>query len=139
MDLYAGALFLTRAMQWDGDVGMYLAIIVLLLVAAVFTIFGGLTAVIWTDAVQVVLMTAGSIVLSVMCEFTGPAPLSGTFGKWAQLVKRPSVEREDSYRISGRSSVGRHSRLNRYGGGGTLLFFNLASEAQAMAREGESY
>ena len=67
-DLYAGALFLTRAMQWDGDVGLYLAIIILLLIAAVFTIFGGLTAVIWTDAVQTVLMIAGSLVLCVMCE-----------------------------------------------------------------------
>ena len=78
-------MFLTRAMQWDGDVGLYLAIIVLLLIAAVFTIFGGLTAVIWTDAVQTVLMIAGSFILCIMCEFTGLTrrnhePISGNFG-----------------------------------------------------------
>ncbi|XP_043194289.1 sodium/glucose cotransporter 4-like [Amphibalanus amphitrite] len=65
-DLYAGALFIQRAMQWEGDLGLYLAIIVLLLIAAMFTIFGGLTAVIWTDAVQTVLMIAGSMILCVM-------------------------------------------------------------------------
>ena len=67
-DLYAGALFIQRAMKWEGDLGLYLAIIILLLIAALFTIFGGLTAVIWTDAVQTVLMIAGSLVLCVMCE-----------------------------------------------------------------------
>ena len=55
-------------MQWQGDLGLYLAIIVLLLMAALFTIFGGLTAVIWTDAVQTVLMIAGSLILCVTCE-----------------------------------------------------------------------
>ncbi|XP_037083666.1 sodium/glucose cotransporter 4-like isoform X2 [Pollicipes pollicipes] len=65
-DLYAGALFIQRAMQWQGDLGLYLAIIVLLVIAAVFTIFGGLTAVIWTDFVQTVLMIAGSLILCVL-------------------------------------------------------------------------
>ena len=67
-DLYAGALFIQRAMKWEGDLGLYVAIIILLLIAALFTIFGGLTAVIWTDAVQTVLMIAGSLVLCIMCE-----------------------------------------------------------------------
>lgn len=65
-DLYAGALFIKRAMGWEGESGLYVSIIVLLLVAAAFTIGGGLTAVIWTDLVQTVLMIAGSCVLSVM-------------------------------------------------------------------------
>ena len=78
-DLYAGALFIQRAMKWEGDLGLYLAIIVLLLIAALFTIFGGLTAVIWTDAVQTVLMIAGSLILCVMCELTIHADHSSNF------------------------------------------------------------
>ncbi|KAH3890698.1 sodium/glucose cotransporter 4-like [Dreissena polymorpha] len=61
-DLYSGALFMTEAVTMN----LYLAVIILLVVSAVFTIGGGLTAVIWTDFAQVVIMVAGAFVLMIM-------------------------------------------------------------------------
>jgi len=40
------------------------AVLAILAVACVFTVAGGLTAVIWTDTVQIVLMVAGAFVLT---------------------------------------------------------------------------
>ena len=51
-DLYAGALFITQATQIEGDSAIYVAILILLAIACVFTVAGGLSAVIYTDAVQ---------------------------------------------------------------------------------------
>ncbi|CAL1529910.1 unnamed protein product [Lymnaea stagnalis] len=62
-DLYSGAIFLTQAMP---ELNLYVAIIILLAVAALFTIGGGLTAVIWTDFIQTIIMVAGAFVLMVM-------------------------------------------------------------------------
>ena len=74
-DLYAGAIFITKSTGFEGksffneslcnfylviisyissgDGPIYLSILVLLAIACVFTIAGGLTAVIWTDFIQV--------------------------------------------------------------------------------------
>merc|ERR1712227_1070303 len=46
-DLYAGALFVKLAMGLPGEEGLYLSILALLAIAAIFTIGGGLSAVIW--------------------------------------------------------------------------------------------
>ncbi|KAF0296953.1 Sodium/glucose cotransporter 4 [Amphibalanus amphitrite] len=94
-DLYAGALFLTRAMQWEGELGLYVAIIVLLLIAAVFTIFGGLTAVIWTDAVQTVLMIAGSLVLCIM-SFIAVGGYDELITQYFEKMPSPNVTAYDS-------------------------------------------
>ena len=51
-DLYAGALFITQSTQIEGDGPIYVAILILLAIACVFTVAGGLSAVIYTDAVQ---------------------------------------------------------------------------------------
>lgn len=68
-DLYAGALFIQLALGFSGDGGLYLSIICLLAIAAIFTIAGGLTAVIWTDFVQTILMLIGAVILSVLCKY----------------------------------------------------------------------
>ena len=47
-DLYAGALFIKLAMGLEGETGLYTSILILLAIAAIFTIGGGLSAVIWT-------------------------------------------------------------------------------------------
>ena len=62
-DLFAGAIFITQATNQTGTAATYIAILILLAVACVFTIAGGLTAVIWTDFVQTVLMIIGAFVL----------------------------------------------------------------------------
>lgn len=62
-DLYAGALFIQLALNKNSPKWLYLSILFLLVVAAVFTIAGGLTAVVWTDFVQTVLMIVGAFIL----------------------------------------------------------------------------
>ncbi|XP_076332211.1 sodium/glucose cotransporter 4-like isoform X2 [Tachypleus tridentatus] len=61
-DLYAGAIFIEQSMDWN----LYLSVTVLLAVAGIFTVTGGLTAVMWTDLVQTVLMIVGAFALMVM-------------------------------------------------------------------------
>lgn len=63
-DLYAGALFIQTALdKGDSTEWLYLSILILLAIAALFTITGGLTAVIWTDFVQTILMLIGAFIL----------------------------------------------------------------------------
>ncbi|XP_067672918.1 sodium/glucose cotransporter 4-like [Haliotis asinina] len=62
-DLYSGAIFLTQAVP---ELNLYIAVFIMLLVTAVLSIGGGLTAVIWTDLIQTVIMIAGGVVLMVM-------------------------------------------------------------------------
>ncbi|GCB72248.1 sodium/glucose cotransporter 4 [Scyliorhinus torazame] len=58
-DIFSGALFIQVALGWN----IYLSTVILLVVTAVYTIAGGLTAVIYTDALQTVIMVVGAIIL----------------------------------------------------------------------------
>ncbi|CAG0900461.1 unnamed protein product [Darwinula stevensoni] len=60
-DLFAGAIFLEESMKLD----MYSAAIALLVLAGFFTIGGGLTAVIWMDSVQTVIIVIGCFILTI--------------------------------------------------------------------------
>lgn len=62
-DLYAGALFIQLALNKNSTEWLYLSILFLLAIAALFTIAGGLTAVVWTDFVQTILMIFGAFIL----------------------------------------------------------------------------
>ncbi|XP_077978816.1 sodium/glucose cotransporter 4-like [Glandiceps talaboti] len=62
VDLFAGAIFIQQALRWN----LYVSIIFILGVTALFTMAGGLTAVMYTDALQSFIMVAGAIVLSVL-------------------------------------------------------------------------
>ncbi|CAH1801772.1 unnamed protein product [Owenia fusiformis] len=64
-DLYAGAFFIRLALDLNEPWQMYITVIVLLVIAALFTISGGLTAVIWTDFAQTIIMIIGALVLMV--------------------------------------------------------------------------
>ncbi|PVD36995.1 hypothetical protein C0Q70_03988 [Pomacea canaliculata] len=59
-DLFSGAIFLTQSIP---GMNIYLSAILLILVSAAFTITGGLTAVLWTDFAQTVIMIVGSFIL----------------------------------------------------------------------------
>ncbi|CAN7987678.1 unnamed protein product [Ixodes pacificus] len=61
-DLFAGAIFIKQALGWN----LYLSVCVLLIVACLFTVAGGLSAVIWTDFVQTVLIVIGAFALMIM-------------------------------------------------------------------------
>lgn len=61
-DLFAGAIFIKQALGWN----LYLSVCALLVVACLFTVAGGLSAVMWTDFVQTVLIVIGAFVLMVI-------------------------------------------------------------------------
>ncbi|CAD5124680.1 DgyrCDS12944 [Dimorphilus gyrociliatus] len=61
-DLYAGAVFIERSLGWN----LYVSVILLLGIAALFTIAGGLTAVIWTNFVETCIMVIGAASLLIM-------------------------------------------------------------------------
>ncbi|TRZ16069.1 hypothetical protein HGM15179_011040 [Zosterops borbonicus] len=58
-DIFAGALFIQVSLGWN----LYLSTVLLLAVTAVYTIVGGLTAVIYTDLMQTIIMVVGAFVL----------------------------------------------------------------------------
>ncbi|NWI94794.1 SC5AA protein, partial [Pitta sordida] len=60
-DLYSGALFVQVCLGWD----LYLSTVLMLLVTGLYTIAGGLAAVIYTDALQTLIMVLGAAVLAV--------------------------------------------------------------------------
>ncbi|XP_068823617.1 sodium/myo-inositol cotransporter 2 isoform X3 [Capricornis sumatraensis] len=59
VDMYAGAIFIQQSLH----VNLYLAIVGLLAVTALYTIAGGLAAVIYTDALQTLIMLIGALIL----------------------------------------------------------------------------
>ncbi|GIY60344.1 hypothetical protein CDAR_9651 [Caerostris darwini] len=60
-DLYAGAIFINQSIKLD----VYASVLILLAIAGIFTMAGGLSAVIWTDFAQTILMLLGALVLSI--------------------------------------------------------------------------
>jgi Na+(H+)/acetate symporter ActP len=63
-EMYAGSLFVEELLGWD----MYLSSVVILAITAVYTIGGGLAAVIYTDTLQTFILVIGSAIVAVMCE-----------------------------------------------------------------------
>uniref|UniRef100_F6X281 Sodium/mannose cotransporter SLC5A10 n=1 Tax=Callithrix jacchus TaxID=9483 RepID=F6X281_CALJA len=61
LDLYAGALFVHICLGWN----FYLSTVLTLAITALYTIAGGLAAVIYTDALQTLIMLVGAIILTV--------------------------------------------------------------------------
>ncbi|KAM4649584.1 sodium/glucose cotransporter 1 isoform 2-T2 [Amazona ochrocephala] len=58
-DIFSGAIFIQLAL----GLNLYLAIIILLAITALYTITGGLAAVIYTDTLQTFIMVVGSFIL----------------------------------------------------------------------------
>ncbi|KAM6938218.1 sodium/glucose cotransporter 4 isoform 1-T1 [Lycodopsis pacificus] len=58
-DIFSGAMFIQVSLGWD----LYLSTAVLLLVTAIYTVAGGLAAVIYTDAFQTLIMVGGAFTL----------------------------------------------------------------------------
>ena len=54
--------------QEEDESGLYLSILVLLAIAGFFCIAGGLSAVIWTDFAQTILMVIGVLLLMGLCK-----------------------------------------------------------------------
>ncbi len=62
VDLYTGGLFLQQAMGWN----LYYGVLLVVFVSALYAILGGLNTVLYTDAVQVVIMVAGGITVTIV-------------------------------------------------------------------------
>ncbi|KAG5272452.1 hypothetical protein AALO_G00165720 [Alosa alosa] len=58
-DMFAGAIFINQAL----GLNIYLAVVLLLLITALYTVTGGLAAVIYTDTLQTIIMVVGSFIL----------------------------------------------------------------------------
>jgi SSS family transporter len=58
-DLFAGSIFIQVALGWD----IYLSVIVLLAITAIYAVTGGLKAVIYVEGVQTIIMVVGGFIL----------------------------------------------------------------------------
>ena len=92
-DLYAGALFITKSTGFEGDGPIYISILILLAIACVFTVAGGLAAVIWTAFIQTVLMIIGAVVLAVLGTNTTNRNLISSNLPQLSLTRRSEVTR----------------------------------------------
>ncbi|ESO03121.1 hypothetical protein HELRODRAFT_174010 [Helobdella robusta] len=61
MEIYAASIFLHKLLGWN----VYLSTVIILVITAIYTIGGGLTAVIYTDTLQAVILVVGTAVVSV--------------------------------------------------------------------------
>uniref|UniRef100_UPI0037E71CB1 sodium/myo-inositol cotransporter 2 isoform X3 n=1 Tax=Semicossyphus pulcher TaxID=241346 RepID=UPI0037E71CB1 len=101
VDMYAGALFIQLALKWN----IYLAVILLLSITALYTVAGGLAAVIYTDAAQMVIMLAGSFTLMgfSFAEVGGWNAMIEGYFKAIPSIRVPNstcgIPREDSFHI----------------------------------------
>ena len=86
--MYAGALFVKLAFGLDGLGGLYISILIILALAAFFTIFGGLSAVIWTDFVQAIIMVIGALIL-MFRTFSEVGGLVEIFDKYSKAEPKP--------------------------------------------------
>uniref|UniRef100_A0A8C6TIS2 Sodium/mannose cotransporter SLC5A10 n=1 Tax=Neogobius melanostomus TaxID=47308 RepID=A0A8C6TIS2_9GOBI len=78
-DLYSGALFIQVCLGWN----LYLSTILMLVVTALYTIAGGLAAVIYTDTLQTFVMIVGAIILTITAF--------NKIGGYSQLAQAYSV------------------------------------------------
>ncbi|XP_022084854.1 sodium/glucose cotransporter 4-like [Acanthaster planci] len=61
-EMYAGIIIIQQALGWN----IYICIGILLVLTTVYTMAGGLTAVIYTDALQAVIMIGGAFILMII-------------------------------------------------------------------------
>ncbi|ESO03120.1 hypothetical protein HELRODRAFT_112437 [Helobdella robusta] len=81
MEIYAASIFMHKLLGWN----VYLSTVIILAITAVYTIGGGLTAVIYTDTLQAVILVVGAAVVGVkaMIEVGGYNSMLEQFRKAA--------------------------------------------------------
>jgi uncharacterized sodium:solute symporter family permease YidK len=104
VDLYSGAVFLQQALNWN----LYASVIALILLAAFFTVggkcsfacridrlidlSGGLTAVIWTDFIQTVIMIVSAFILMIISEWAMDVSMPIDFRSISGFVRIGGLE-----------------------------------------------
>ncbi|XP_054436919.1 sodium/myo-inositol cotransporter 2 isoform X2 [Pteronotus mesoamericanus] len=101
VDMYAGAIFIQQSLKLD----LYLAIAGLLVITALYTVAGGLAAVIYTDALQTVIMLIGALTL-MGYSFAAVGGMEGLVEKYFLALATNRTEnsscglpREDAFHI----------------------------------------
>ncbi|XP_060592181.1 sodium/glucose cotransporter 4-like isoform X2 [Ruditapes philippinarum] len=89
-DIYAGSIFIQQAVGWN----MYVGIIALLAVTAIYTVSGGLKAVIYTDTLQTVIMVGGAIVLMII-SFVKVGGMNKLYKEYQYAVPKVLVNNSD--------------------------------------------
>ncbi|TRY84696.1 hypothetical protein DNTS_003917 [Danionella cerebrum] len=84
VDMYAGAVFIKQALQWN----IYFAVVLLLGITALYTIAGGLAAVIYTDAIQTLIMVIGALILMAF-SFSEVGGFQAVLDKYPEAI--PSI------------------------------------------------
>ncbi|XP_037646911.1 sodium/myo-inositol cotransporter [Sebastes umbrosus] len=81
VDLFAGALFIQESLGWN----LYVSIVLLISMTALLTVTGGLTAVLYTDTLQAVLMIGGALTLTIL-SLIKVGGMEGVRTKYMQAV-----------------------------------------------------
>nr|XP_022335312.1 sodium/glucose cotransporter 4-like [Crassostrea virginica] len=89
VSIFSGSLFIQMALGWN----MYASIIALLVITGIFTVLGGLTAVMYTDTFQTAVMMIGAVIVTAY----GFAEVGGYSSLQAKYMKSvPSVRNENT-------------------------------------------
>lgn len=85
-EIYAGSIFINQILGWD----VYLSTVLLLMITAIYTIGGGLAAVIYTDVLQSGILVIGTMILSIMA-------MDRIGGYEAMIERYPLAAASDTY------------------------------------------
>uniref|UniRef100_A0AAR2KIM3 Sodium/glucose cotransporter 2 n=1 Tax=Pygocentrus nattereri TaxID=42514 RepID=A0AAR2KIM3_PYGNA len=86
VDMFAGAVFIQQALGWN----IYIAVIALLAITALYTVTGGLAALMYTDTVQTFIIIAGAFVLMGF-SFKEVGGYSALIEKYGLALPSPSM------------------------------------------------
>ncbi|EDO46200.1 predicted protein, partial [Nematostella vectensis] len=86
VDIYAGSVFLYEAIGWN----IYVSAAVILAITAIYTMLGGLMAVIFTDVLQCAIMIIGAIVLAIL-SFMKVGGHDGLWSKFGTIAATTSA------------------------------------------------
>ncbi|KAL6470876.1 hypothetical protein MHYP_G00195260 [Metynnis hypsauchen] len=86
VDMFAGAVFIQQALGWN----IYIAVIALLAITALYTVTGGLAALMYTDTVQTFIIIAGAFVLMGF-SFKEVGGYSALLEKYGLALPSPSM------------------------------------------------
>uniref|UniRef100_A0A803TYA1 Sodium/glucose cotransporter 2 n=1 Tax=Anolis carolinensis TaxID=28377 RepID=A0A803TYA1_ANOCA len=96
VDMFSGAVFIQQALGWN----IYVAVIALLIITTIYTVTGGLAALMYTDTVQTFVMVSGAFVLMGFA-FNEVGGYQGVFDKYMEALPRQRLSpAPDLYNIS---------------------------------------
>nr|XP_033801857.1 sodium/glucose cotransporter 2 isoform X1 [Geotrypetes seraphini] len=96
VDMFSGAVFIQQALGWN----IYISVIALLVITMIYTVTGGLAALMYTDTVQTFVIIAGAFVL-MGYAFNEIGGYNGLFEKYMNAIPRMHISPEPHlYNIS---------------------------------------